>query len=185
MTGVLSLSRVKNEFILQKTKRYLITMVKVLICYYSKSGTTEKMAKEISKGMRNSEADVEVDCQKVEDTDVEKIPEYDGLVLGSPTYYGLPAAEIKDFIDKSITHHGDLEGMIGGAFASSANTAGGNETTAMAIIEALLIHGMVIKGTSKGDHYAPVVIGDPDAEELEQCRNYGEWLAEFIEDVKG
>lgn len=139
------------------------------------------MAEQIYDGAKNSDADVSIDLIEVEDFEVEKLPEYDGLIIGSPTYYGLPSGEIKKFLDESITHHGDLDGMVGGAFASSANKAGGNETTIVALIEALLIHGMVVKGMPKGDHYGPVVIGDSNEGELEQCRYYGEWMAELIE----
>ena len=42
----------------------------------------------------------------------------DGIILGSPTYYGTMAAEMKAFIDRSVKYHGKLEGKIGGAFSS-------------------------------------------------------------------
>lgn len=158
-------------------------MARILVCYYSKSGTTEKMAKEIIKGIKESETDVSVDLKKVSELDVDDIIGYDGLILGSPTYYGLPSSAVKKLIDESIVHHGKLEWMVGGAFTSSANPAGGNETTLMAILESLLIHGMIVKGMPKGDHYGPVVIGEPDKRELKQCRFYGEWMAELTERV--
>ncbi len=154
-------------------------MVKILVCYYSRSGTTERMAQEIAKGMEESGTDCDIELRRVEETQVDSLPEYDAIILGSPTYYGLPAGEIKIFLDESVKHHGKLDGKVGGAFASSANPAGGNETTVIAILEALLIHGMVIKGDPKGDHYGPVVIGEPDEGELERCRVYGRWMAEF------
>lgn len=158
-------------------------MAKILVCYYSKSGTTEKMAKEIIKGVKESETDVSVDLKKVSELDVDDIIGYDGLILGSPTYYGLPSSAVKELIDESIMHHGKLEWMVGGAFTSSANPAGGNETTLMAILESLLIHGMIVKGMPKGDYYGPVVIGEPDERELKQCWFYGEWMAELTERV--
>ncbi len=160
-------------------------MTRILICYYSKSGTTEAMAEKIAEGIEESDRDIVLDLMKVEDADVEDLPNYDGIILGSPTYYGLPAAPIKEYIDKSIKHHGKLDGMVGGVFSSSANPAGGNETTLMALIEALLIHGMIVKGMPKGDHYGPVVIGDPDERELKQCRFYGKWMAEFVDNLSG
>lgn len=158
-------------------------MTKVLICYYSKGGTTEKMAEKIYEGAENSDAEVDVELKKVGEVALDRLPEYDGLILGSPTYYGLPSGEIKSFLDESIKHHGDLDGMVGGAFSSSANTAGGNETTIMALVEALLIHGMIVKGLPKGDHYGPVVVGDPDEDELKQCKYYGRKMTELTEKV--
>ena len=141
------------------------------------------MAEKIAEGVENSDRDVVLDLMKVEDADVDDLPNYDGVILGSPTYYGLPAAPIKEYIDESIKHHGQLDDMVGGVFSSSANPAGGNETTLMALIESLLIHGMIVKGMPKGDHYGPVVIGDPDERELKQCEFYGEWMADFIDEI--
>ncbi len=158
-------------------------MPEMLICYYSESGTTEKMAEEISKGAEKSGADVKVDLKQVDEVDIESLPGYECIIIGSPTYYGLPCAEIKGFLDKSIKHHGDLESKVGGAFTSSANTAGGNETTIIALLESLMIHGMIVKGMPKGDHYGPVVVGEPDERELKQCSYYGKWMAEFAEKI--
>lgn len=158
-------------------------MTRMLICYFSKSGATETMAEEILKGVEESEVDIDADLMKVQDVDAGDLVDYDGIILGSPTYYGLPAAEIKKLLDKSVKLHGDLEWTVGGAFSSSANPAGGNETTVMSLIEAMLIHGMIVKGMSKGNHYGPVVIGDPDERELKQCRYYGGWMAELTEKV--
>ncbi len=169
----------------EKKTSWYGSMTKMLICYYSKTGTTEEMAEEIYEGAKEADVDLEVDLKMVEDVDISALPEYDSIVLGSPTYYGLPSSEIKKFLDKSIEHHGDLDGMVGGAFASSANTAGGNETTIIAILEALIIHGMVIKGMPKGDHYGPVVVGEAEKDDLEQCNYYGRWLAEFTEKISG
>ena len=160
-------------------------MVKILICYYSKSGNTERMAEEIAEGMKASKADVKVDLKKVEEVDVKSLTDYDGIIFGSPTYYGLPSAEVKKLLDESIMHHGKLDGVVGGAFSSSANTAGGNETTIIALIESLLIHGMIVKGMPKGDHFGPVAIGEPDEKELKQCKYYGRWMAEFIDEIRG
>lgn len=155
----------------------------MLICYYSKSGTTEKMAEKIAEGSEESEADVKIDLKPVSEAEIGSLPKYDCVVIGSPTYYGLPCAEIKGFLDESIKHHGDLESTVGGAFTSSANTAGGNETTIIALLESLMIHGMIIKGMPKGDHYGPVVVDEPDERELKQCSYYGKWMAEFAEKI--
>lgn len=141
------------------------------------------MAEKIQEGAENSEADIEVETKRVEEVDMEELTEYDSIILGSPTYYGLPCSQIKEFIDESITHHGKLNGMIGGAFTSSSNTAGGNETTIMALLEALLVHGMIVKGMPNGDHYGPVVVGDPDKKEIDQCQSYGRRMAELTDKI--
>ncbi len=143
------------------------------------------MAESVAEGVSSSDFDTEVDLKSIETVNVDSLLDYDAIVLGSPTYYGGPAAKIKEFIDESITHHGDLEGMVGGAFSSSANTGGGNETTIISLLQNLLIHGMVVQGMPDGDHYGPVVVGSPEEEELRQCRRYGQRIARLVKRVEG
>jgi len=154
-------------------------MLKVLIIYYSRSGNTKNMAELIVEGVK-AEKDVEVEVKAVQETRVEELIEADGIVIGSPTYYGTMASEVKKFIDDSVKFHGRLEGKIGGAFSSSANIAGGNETTIMDILKSLLIHGMIIQGSSKGDHYGPVSIGKPDQRSRRLCIEYGQRIAKLV-----
>ena len=52
-------------------------MAKILICYYSRSGNTKKMAYLIQKGVM--EEDVEVDTKEVKDVRVDDLKDYDVL----------------------------------------------------------------------------------------------------------
>lgn len=158
-------------------------MTKVLICYYSRSGNTKAMAGMIEKGVRAE--GVDVDTKPVKDVRPASLLKYDAIIMGSPTYYGLMAAEMKALLDKSVKYHGQLDGKVGGAFSSSHNVGGGNETTVMAIIEALLIHGMVVCGDSEGDHYGPVSIGKPNRRVERMCRRYGRRVARLTEKLHG
>jgi NAD(P)H dehydrogenase (quinone) len=56
------------------------------------------------------------------------------------------SAKIKTIIDESIQVHKQLMGKVGGAFTSSGGAASGAETTLLSIVEAMLIHGMVVQG---------------------------------------
>lgn len=161
----------------------VIDISKILICYYTRSGNTKKMAYLIQKGAMTEGA--EVDTKDVKDVRISDLLKYDGIVLGSPTYYGLPAAQIKALIDKSNKYHGRLQDKVGGAFSSSTNIGGGNETTVLAILEALLIHGMVICGDHEGDHYGPVSIEKPDKRVEKVCVNYGKRLAKLTTKLHG
>jgi len=154
-------------------------MRRVLVVYYSRSGNTKKMAELVAKGVKEVEG-VEVEVKAVQEAKVEELLDVDGLVIGSPTYYGSMASEVKKFIDESVKLHGKLEGKIGGAFSSSANIAGGNETTIMDILKSLLIHGMIIQGSVKGDHYGPVSIGKPDERSKKLCLRHGRKIAELV-----
>jgi len=153
-------------------------MAKILICYYSRSGNTKKMAYLIQQGVM--EEDVEVDTKDVKEVSVKDLLGYDGIILGSPTYYGGPAAPIKDLLDKSIRYHGKLQDKVGGAFSSSANVGGGNETTVLALLQGLMIHGMVVAGDSEGDHYGPVAIDRPDRRSEKNCIRYGRRVAQLV-----
>ncbi len=153
-------------------------MGKIGIVYYSRGGKTEKMAEFVYQGVKMEE--VEAELKKVEETSLEDLLSWDGIIVGSPTYYGLVAAPIKDLFDRSIKYHGKLEGKVGGAFSSAANIGGGNETTIMSILQMMLIHGMVVKGSSKGDHYGPVSIGLPDERVESQCKALGRRVARLV-----
>ena len=158
-------------------------MAKILILYYSRTGNTKAMAERVAAGAESSGADVEL--KAVADTKVEDLLDADAIIMGSPTYYGTMAAEIKKLLDDSVSHHGKLDGKVGGAFSSSANIGGGNETTILDILKAMLIHGMVIKGDPKGDHYGPVAIGSPDKRSTDQCKRYGRDIAELAARLTG
>jgi NAD(P)H dehydrogenase (quinone) len=79
-----------------------------------------------------------------------------------------------------VKFHGRMRGKIGGAFSSSANVGGGNETTILSILKALIIHGMIIQGESSGDHYGPVSIGTPDKRALKNCERYAKNLSALV-----
>jgi NAD(P)H dehydrogenase (quinone) len=155
-----------------------INMGKIGIVYYSRTGNTEKMAKLVYRGVEME--GVEAELKKVEETSLEDFLSWDGIIVGSPTYYGLVAASIKDLFDRSIKYHGKLEGKVGGAFSSAANIGGGNETTIISILQMMLIHGMIVKGSSRGDHYGPVSIGSPDERVESQCEALGRRVARLV-----
>ena len=153
-------------------------MAKILIIYYSRSGNTKKMASLVEAGVTSEGMDVTLkDALK---TKAKELLDYDGIIIGSPTYYGTMAAEIKKLLDDSVTFHGQLEGKVGAAFSSAANIGGGNETTITDILKAMLIHGMIIQGNSKGDHYGPVSIGSPDRRVEGQCKTLGQRVAALV-----
>ncbi|UCE35997.1 MAG: NAD(P)H-dependent oxidoreductase [Thermoplasmata archaeon] len=158
-------------------------MVKILVCYYSRSGNTKSMAEFIAQGAQREGA--EVDLKEVEKVGADELLGYDGIIFGSPTYYGTCAAPIKELIDESVKLHGELNGKVGGAFSSSANVAGGNETTIINILQMLMIHGMIVKGDPRGSHYGPVSVGIPDENVIEECKAYGRNIASLTKKLFG
>jgi len=157
-------------------------MKKIVVIYYSRTGNTKKMSEMIAEGAK-TEGGVQVDIVSVEDFPAKNALEYDGIIAGSPTYYGSMAYQIKKFFDETVVFHGKLSGKVGGAFSSAANIGGGNETTVLDIINAMLIHGMIVRGNEKGDHYGPVSIGSPDDRVEKQCKELGVRIAELVKSV--
>lgn len=153
-------------------------MPKIIIIYYSITGNTRKMATFVKEGVTSEK--VGVDIKTVSAVKAKDLLGYDGIIIGSPTYYGTMAADIKKLLDESVEFHGELEGKVGAAFSSSANIGGGNETTILDIINAMLIHGMIIQGSSDGDHYGPVSVGPPDKRVERQCIGLGRKVALLV-----
>jgi len=152
--------------------------MKVLVAYYSKSGATKEMAKIIASTLK--EEGLEVRISSVDKVSPKELLEFDGIIIGSPTYYGSLAYQVKKLLDESVAFHGRLDGKIGGAFTSSANIGGGNETTLLSILEAMLIHGMVIQGDPKGDHYGPVAVGKVDKRAENNCLRFARRFAQLL-----
>src|SRR3989338_3550234 len=158
-------------------------MAKVLIIYYSRTGHTKTMADTIEEAIKQE--GVEVIKKKVEDMQAEELLNYDGIIIGSPTYYGTLSWQLKKLIDDSVKFHGKLIGKVGAAFSSAANIGGGNETTILSILEAMLIHGMVVQGEPIGDHYGPVGINEPDERALKGCKKLGKQVANLVKKLEG
>jgi NAD(P)H dehydrogenase (quinone) len=152
--------------------------MKVVVIYYSKTQTTKKMAQIIHEELKNK--NLEADIFSVSEMQPKQLLNYDGIVIGSPTYYGSLAAEIKKLFDETVVFHGKLDGKAGMGFSSSANIAGGNETTILSILEAMLIHGMVVQGDYKGDHYGPVAVGKVDERCEDNCRRQAQRFADLL-----
>ena len=153
-------------------------MAKALVIYDSETSHTEKMAKAISTGIKEAGHDVEV--KHVDKTSLDDLVAADAIALGSPTYFCTMSGKMKNLIDKSIELHPDkLRNKIGAAFTSSDDIAGGNETTLLSLIQAMLMHRMVIVGHQSGS-FGAVSIGEPDKQCLTECKEFGKRIAYFM-----
>ncbi len=85
------------------------------------------------------------------------------------------AAELKKVLDDFVVVPRHMEGKVGAAFATSAHSSGGKETTILAIHQALLIYGMIVLGDplDAGGHYGVACAGAPDAATLDAARKLG------------
>jgi len=158
-------------------------MTKILVIYDSRTGNTEKMALAVAEGAKKVKGS-EVEVKKVDSAKVDDLLSADGIILGSPTYYGDMSGKLKEFIDKSNRIHGKLKGKVGGAFTSAGGLACGAETTNLAILHALLIHGMVVQGRHDDKHYGATALESPDKEAIEYCHELGMRVATLASKLK-
>jgi NAD(P)H dehydrogenase (quinone) len=141
-------------------------MVKILILYYSRNGSTTEMANIIARGVesvKGAEAvlrtvpDISAVCEKIASSipeegaiyaTLEDLKECDGLALGSPTHFGNMASPLKYFLDgtTSLWFSGTLTGKPAGVFTSTGSLHGGQETTLLSMMLPLMHHGMLLLG---------------------------------------
>jgi len=138
---------------------------KIAVIYYSMYGHIAQLAAAIAKGVESAGAEVtllqvpETLTQDVLDKmhapaknasvrvieDVNELEQYDGFIFGLPTRFGVMAAQMKAFFDKTggLWMRGALVGKTAGVFFSTASQGGGQETTALTTLTQFAHHGMV------------------------------------------
>jgi NAD(P)H dehydrogenase (quinone) len=154
-------------------------MAKILVVYDSKTGNTEAMAKAVAKGAQQA-GSVVVLVKNVKKTTNSDLLAADGIIMGSPTYFGQMSAKLKALIDESVKVHEQLTGKVGGAFTSSGGTASGGETTLLSIVQTMLIHGMIVQGRADDKHYGVAVTGVPKKADLAECEELGKRVAALV-----
>lgn len=157
-------------------------MSEILVVYYSRAGNTEKLAKAVAEGVREGGGNPTL--KKVEEVDINELPNFDGIIAGSPVYFGTMAAELKKFFDESVVVRKKMVNKVGAAFATGAHRTGGKETTLISILQAMLINGMVIVGDpfETGGHYGAA---GSDEVGLKEGRALGKRVAELAELLHG
>jgi NAD(P)H dehydrogenase (quinone) len=155
----------------------------ILIIYDTKTGNTKKMADYIAQGAKEVHG-TKVVIKKANETTNKDLLDADGIIVGSPTYYGQMSASTKTIFDKSVSIHGKLADKVGAAFTNSGGIASGAETTIISILEAMLIHGMIIQGRAHSAHYGAAAVGEPDEKEKSRCKELGRTTATLVMKLK-
>ncbi len=118
----------------------------------------------------------------------DKLREAQGIIIGSPVYFGNVTSQLKMFMDRSRPLRIDfkLKNKVAGAISVGASRNGGQETTLSAIHQFLLIQDTIIVGD--GDplgHYGGAGVsgaaGDAAEDDvgLETSANLGKRVAEL------
>ena len=142
-------------------------MARILVLYYSSYGHIETMAEAIAAGAAEVSG-AQVSVKRVPELmpdDVAakagikrdqaapiatpaELADYDAIIFGTPTRFGMMAAQMRNFLDQTggLWAQGKLIGKIGSVFTSTATQHGGQESTLLSFHTTLLHHGMIIVG---------------------------------------
>jgi multimeric flavodoxin WrbA len=145
-------------------------MVNLLIVYHSQGGNTRKMAEAAAAGASEIEG-VQVRLQVALETAGEDLMACDGLLIGSPEYFGYMAGALKDLFDRTYEPLRGLPRIFRKPYAVFIS-AGNDGSGALLHIERICT-GFQFKKVQ------PPVISKGSLTEavLDQCRELGRTLA--------
>lgn len=139
-------------------------MVKMLVLYYSAYGYMEQMAKAAAEGAREGGAEVtlkrvpelvpeevakashyKID-QEVPIATPGELADYDAIIIGTATRYGMMASQMKNFLDQTggLWAKGALINKVGSVMVSTATQHGGAELALISTQWQMQHHGMII-----------------------------------------
>jgi NAD(P)H dehydrogenase (quinone) len=192
--------------------------VKVAVIYYSATGAVYALAQAVAEGAASAGAEVRLlrvaelapDSAIAEDprwrrhadatasiaeASVEDLAWADAYAFGTPTRFGAPAAQLKQFIDQTtgLWRAGGLADKPVTAFTSAFNRHGGSEATILSLANVFYHWGALIVppgytdgavyaagGNPYGTSFVSGPAGDgPDTAALEAARYQGRRLAQL------
>ena len=195
--------------------------VKVAVFYYSSTGTVHALAEAVAEGATSAGAEVRLRRaaelapaeaidqnpqwrQHLDATSSVPVAELDDLAwadayaFGTPTRFGTPAAQLKQFIDQAggLWREGVLADKPVTAFTAAYNRHGGSEATILALGNVFYHWGSVIVPPGYTDPLLFAAGGNPygtsstggagaDAAALDAARYQGQRLANFAVRLKG
>jgi NAD(P)H dehydrogenase (quinone) len=159
-----------------------MTDPKILIAFYSRTGTIERLARAVAEGAEGEGATLRLRrAREVVGTDIiHAVPGWkesaeamnarypaptledaawaDAVIFGTPTRFGNVCSELKAYIDGmgGLWTKGALNGKVGSVFAGSSQVHGGNETTIVSLWNPLAHLGFIIVPTGYAD---PIMFG--------------------------
>jgi NAD(P)H dehydrogenase (quinone) len=195
--------------------------VKVAVIYYSSTGTVHALAQAVAEGATSAAAEVRLRraaelapadaidqnpmwrrhadaAASVPVAELDDLAWADAFAFGTPTRFGTPAAQLKQFIDQAggLWRDGVLADKPATAFTSAYNRHGGSEATILALSNVFYHWGAVIIPPGFTDATVYAAGGNPygtaatggegaDAAALDAARYQGRRLAQFALRLKG
>ncbi|MEV4245737.1 NAD(P)H:quinone oxidoreductase [Streptosporangium canum] len=192
--------------------------VKVAVIYYSATGTVHALAQAVTEGAASAGAEVRLRrvaelapdsaidqnllwrrhadaTGSITQASIEDLAWADAFAFGTPTRFGAPAAQLKQFIDQAggLWHEGGLADKPVTAFTSAFNRHGGSEATILSLGNVFYHWGALIVppgftdpvvyaagGNPYGTSFVTGPTGDgPDTAALEAARYQGRRLAQI------
>ena len=191
--------------------------VNVAVIYYSATGAVHALAQAVAEGAASTGAEVRLRrvAELAPDSAIDQIPKWrqhadatasmaeasvedlawaDAFAFGTPTRFGAPAAQLKQFIDQAggLWQEGGLADKPVTAFTSAFNRHGGNEATILSLANVFYHWGALIVppgftdqvvyaagGNPYGTSFVSGPSGDgPDAATVDAARFQGRRLAQ-------
>jgi len=143
--------------------------VKVAVIYYSATGSVHALARAAAESAEKAGAEVRLrkvhelapkeaiesnegwskhalETQDVPEATLDDLDWADAVLLGSPTRYGLPTAQLKQFLDQTgpLWGTGKLVNKVASSFTSAGTAHGGQESTILAINNTFYHWGAII-----------------------------------------
>jgi len=139
---------------------------RILLLYYSRHGSVAALAERIAEGVesvsgalallrrvpevspRTEQSDDPLPISGPPYAEPDELSACDGLILGSPAYFGSMASPLKHFLEQTspLWLSGALIDKPAAVFTSASSLHGGHESVLLGMIKPLLHHGMLIAG---------------------------------------
>ncbi len=147
-------------------------MSKLVIVYHSAHGHTEFIAGQVLAGAREvGDVDAHLASAEAMTRAPERLLDYDGFILGSPTYLGGVSGPFKSFMDATgrLWRTQQLKGRLAAGFTVSSLPAGDKQSTLLSMFVFSMQHGMLWVGN-------PILPEQHDGVPYEQAANrLGSW----------
>ena len=199
-------------------------MARIAVIYYSSTGHVHQIATALADGAESAGADVRLRLvpelapseaieanpawarfraevsSEVPEASIDDLEWAEGYACGTPTRFGNPSAQLKQFIDQAgpLWARGALADKAATSFTSAMNRHGGSESTILALNNVFYHWGAVIVSpgftdqrlfASGGNPYGTTWTSGPEAGSIdeptrESARIQGERLAVFADRVR-
>jgi len=143
-------------------------MPKLFILYYSRTGNTKRMAEAIADGARMVKG---VDVILTYHAKAEELTGPDAIILGMPTYHHDISSDMKKLLEDVAAKGIELKGKTGATFGSYGWSGEAPK---------LLLEIMKKKFEMETVEPPLLVKYTPDEKGLEECRKFGERIAEKL-----